>query len=343
MGRRYVSDNGLSQWSACVHETLSRHIGGSSLGHTTKTFLEHVARLPLKHGGHLLSVSVAFGDCEQTEDRKSFQRELNAEIWRIRYRQPYDLASHHHDQCGQTRLSKSCYWRLQERSPGNKSRGPLTLPQNIIDRVVGYLFPVRQYVIVEHTTLVGRSQTVYVRRGPRTLRTTYIGWNLSPDVSRNLETLPLDSRQGSCIAFMTTNRQCCRLGINHLYTRLRFTSDPLACLAFLDDHQREEHRIQNISIQYDETTKCYTWRKHFNAFVHNRKDLSTLNVLVGFEFWKVAPWTSSGGGVSNDEKSANSVMRWRGWCKSGYTSCCQERNFLGHMARLPLTTNGHDL
>ncbi|KAF2161125.1 hypothetical protein M409DRAFT_28455 [Zasmidium cellare ATCC 36951] len=277
---------------------------------------QDLARLPLKHGGHDLSVIFYINGFEANIGRTFFQRAVRSEFLALRQLQPPSHPSTRYPRCQQSRLEKCQCKRAGETQTLREIPNLLDLPEKALKRIVHFLFPVDQLRIMEKPGYVSLSpdsnQTTYYRKRVH-CQTTYIAWDRKLEEKEFLvQRVPLP-KPGVYVSFLRVSRSCYKLGIPYLYSRgLQFDSNPATCLSFLHDHQKREHSIKHITVLLDRGSSCQSWRRLFNAFVHRRSDLRSLTVKPGDEFWDTSPWQWQAPDARRKDTDAGVKMSWSG-------------------------------
>ncbi|KAK4506120.1 hypothetical protein PRZ48_004085 [Zasmidium cellare] len=307
------------------------------------SFLKDLARLPLNHAGHQLSIMLHINGFEAPFGRIAFKKALLTEFSALRQIQPASLPKTGYPRCQEKILDKCQCKRPGKTNNPRKVPNLLELPDKALKRILHCLFPVDQLRILEKPNYVFLSpdsaQTTYYRK--RTYfgsQTTYVAWDHNLEEKQILVQRVRLPRLGIGVSFLRVNRRCYELGIPHLYSKgLQFDSNPATCLAFLHDHQRHEHSIRHIALRIDSMSGCQSWRRLFNLLVHRRSDLRSLTVKIGAEFWDTMPWQTRRFPRFKVNGGVDEVLKWKDWCRvNGFNGCCGDRNFLGNVARLPL-------
>ncbi|KAK4541665.1 hypothetical protein LTR36_007809 [Oleoguttula mirabilis] len=166
-------------------------------------------------------------------------------------------------------------------------------------------------------------------------RTTYVAYT-SPKIvagarTRNKASGPLNI----CTTALRVSKTFFALAVKPIYDRVfYFISGSEAFLAFLHDHRREAYRIPQIVLFYSPKRTTWSpecsprsWRLLFNVLVHEREDLQSFTLVLGHEFWDVAPWSDG----------VDAVFRWV-WPVRGHIDDDGEDdarpNVLHHVLRL---------
>lgn len=286
-----------------------------------------LAKLPLKHGGHNLVVDISIAGHEETADRTAFLAALKLFVQHKRALQPESQPPERNLTCKEKQLEKCCHWNRQGTGPF-KRYDLLRLPDNALKRILQYLFPMDNMKVLQnprHVAVRWRYKQTTYKIMSTSLATTYLGWK--DETEENNMQPTYTTKAGIAVNFLRVNRQCNDLGTPYLYSRgIHFDANPGTCLAFLHDHRRSLHKVEAITLEYNQKSSCDIWRRLFNVLVHNRPDLSSLTVRVGSSFWTAAPWQTM---------SASSTMNWKGWCQIvNGRPCCGDRTFLIHVARI---------